>query len=303
MSTRPRPVTATVTKPKWMEPHVTPRRSRSMESNGSTASLTSVLDHDSYISPDISDEEWHNDELQEKSFEKERTPKKIENESREGRMERRNVRPKSCPMGESNRRKESRKLKERRSSPSPKARLSDFDASEFTDDHIENLSPWEQWLIKKTREERVKRKEVRNQKKQQKVEKQIKLQEKVHQQQKAEVKRQEWLEKKTFEEKLRKRLEKQRSRTEKEIKDEQKRSVELKAERKYNEWLDKKEEEDLEKKRQEKTKKREEELARKCQEIKAKQKFEEWLREAKNRPKPVQNSFGYTSGKMTGMCT
>ena len=50
MSLRPRPVTATVTKPKWMEPEVYRPRSRSMESNGSTASLTSVLDHDSYES-------------------------------------------------------------------------------------------------------------------------------------------------------------------------------------------------------------------------------------------------------------
>lgn len=57
MSARPRPVTATVTKPPWMK--IPPAdaamyRRQSLTSNGSTASLTSVLDHDSYISePEI----------------------------------------------------------------------------------------------------------------------------------------------------------------------------------------------------------------------------------------------------------
>jgi len=50
-SLRPRPVTATVTKPSWMQPEaIVGPRSRSVESRGSTASLTSVLEHDSYIS-------------------------------------------------------------------------------------------------------------------------------------------------------------------------------------------------------------------------------------------------------------
>lgn len=62
MSLRPRPVTATVTKPKWMEPQVTRPRSRSLESNGSTASLTSVLDHDSYESLGESEDELHTEE-------------------------------------------------------------------------------------------------------------------------------------------------------------------------------------------------------------------------------------------------
>lgn len=61
MSLRPRPVTATVTKPKWMEPQGRRRRSYDLESNGSTASLTSVLDHDSYVSPAPSDDEWEVD--------------------------------------------------------------------------------------------------------------------------------------------------------------------------------------------------------------------------------------------------
>jgi len=67
MSLRPRPVTATVTKPKWMEPYVVRPPSISMDSTGSTASLTSVLDHDSYISPAPSDDEWEDEKYDEKS--------------------------------------------------------------------------------------------------------------------------------------------------------------------------------------------------------------------------------------------
>jgi hypothetical protein len=63
-----------------MEPHVIPRRSRSLESNGSTASLTSVLDHDSYESPDISEDEWEREELR----------KNVENEEKTIEQDRRN---------------------------------------------------------------------------------------------------------------------------------------------------------------------------------------------------------------------
>ena len=64
MSLRPRPVTATVTKPKWMEPQVVRPRSRSSESNGSTASLTSVLDHDSYESLGDTDDDLNTEDAE-----------------------------------------------------------------------------------------------------------------------------------------------------------------------------------------------------------------------------------------------
>ncbi|XP_059160059.1 coiled-coil domain-containing protein 34-like [Physella acuta] len=54
MTGRPRPVTATVTKPKWMQlpsPDAMNKiRRKSLESNGSTASLTSLLEHSSFDS-------------------------------------------------------------------------------------------------------------------------------------------------------------------------------------------------------------------------------------------------------------
>lgn len=51
MSARPRPVTATVTKPEWMKAEYAYRPySHSLDSTGSTESLISCLDHDSYES-------------------------------------------------------------------------------------------------------------------------------------------------------------------------------------------------------------------------------------------------------------
>ena len=59
MSARPRPVTATVTKPKDNHYIVTstPKRAVTISPGSSTESLVSVLDHDSYESPLPSEEE------------------------------------------------------------------------------------------------------------------------------------------------------------------------------------------------------------------------------------------------------
>lgn len=69
MSARPRPVTATVTKPLWMlvpDADSVVNQRKSYSSDGSTASLTSILDHDSYISePELSDEKLNLTEQQE----------------------------------------------------------------------------------------------------------------------------------------------------------------------------------------------------------------------------------------------
>ena len=55
MSARPRPVTATVTHQPDFAPFMP--RSGDLSSGSETASLVSVLDHDSYVSPDPSDSE------------------------------------------------------------------------------------------------------------------------------------------------------------------------------------------------------------------------------------------------------
>ena len=84
------------------------------------------------------------------------------------------------------------------------------------------------------------------------------------------------------------------------IKEEQKRMEQVKANRKFQDWMDKKADEERDKKYEEKQKQLEEERGQKEQKIKAQQRFEEWCRKADQKPKPLPNSFGYTSGKLTG---
>lgn len=293
MNTRPRPVTATVTKPKWMEPHVIPRRSRSLESNGSTASLTSVLDHDSYESPDLSEDEWEREELR----------RNVENEEKTIQQDRRTARNQGSYKARASSAKSQDRVKfqrKNRITAHQKDRLADYDT---TSGHSENmdtgLSPWEQWLIQKTKEERVKKQQMKKHKVEVREQKEQKAKERQQKEEKAEEKRSEWLKQKNYEESLRKKLEKQRIQTETEIKAQQNMITKMKAERKFEEWKEKKEMMEREKKEQELQKKRDIELAEKCKKIKAQQKYEEWLRSAKDRPKSSQ-SFGYSGGKLTG---
>lgn len=83
------------------------------------------------------------------------------------------------------------------------------------------LSPWEQWLIQKTKEERVKKQQMKKHKVEVREEKEQKAKEKKQKDEKAEEKRSEWLKQKNYEELLRKKLEKQRIQTETEIKAQQ----------------------------------------------------------------------------------
>lgn len=284
-SLRPRPVTATVTKPKWMQPEaIVGPRSASVESRGSTASLTSVLDHDSYIS--CSDEEEDID-VRPRSSDikrragKENMPVKYQQDIHNNTF---NVKPKTITK---------------------KKIIRKFVESSVTDDTEGDspepgMSPWEQWLIEKVKDDREKRRAERQRKREEKRKKDEEEAMKKKKQQQAEMVRKEWVEKKNFEETLKRKVEKQREKTEKMIKEEQKKMEMVKAERKFEEWKEKKKEEEREKKRTEKQKQAEEERLRKEQRIKAQQKFEEWCKKAESRPKPLPNSFGYTSGKLTG---
>jgi predicted Holliday junction resolvase-like endonuclease len=64
--------------------------------------------------------------------------------------------------------------------------------------------------------------------------------------------------------------------------------------------MERKAKEEKELKKDQKRSQQEIDLAKKKKQIEAQHKFEEWLHTAKNRPKSVPNSFGYTSGKLTG---
>ncbi|XP_045170495.2 coiled-coil domain-containing protein 34-like [Mercenaria mercenaria] len=286
-SLRPRPVTATVTKPKWMQPEaIVGPRSASVESRGSTASLTSVLDHDSYIS--CSDEE---DEYEER-----RPPRESDMKRRQ---EKENVPVKNHQEIHNN------TFNVKHKKVMKKKVIRKFVESSVTDDTETDspepgMSPWEQWLIQKVKDDRDKRRAERQRKREEKRKKdeEAVLQQKKLQQ--AQQVRKEWVDKKNFEETLKRKVDKQREKTEKMIKEEQKKMEAVKAERKFEEWKEKKKDEEREQKRAEKQKQAEEERLRKEQRIKAQKRFEEWCKKADTRPKPMPNSFGYTSGKLTG---
>lgn len=170
----------------------------------------------------------------------------------------------------------------------------------LTTEDEDGLSSWESWLIRKTKLQRVKQKEFLQKKQQDKQQKETEANTKVLNSIKAEEKRKIWLEKKNYEAKLRKKTEKKRMKAEEELKTIEKHRVEDKSERKFREWLERKDSEAKNQKKNERIKKKEEEELRIEKEERAKEKFENWCKLAQKRPKSVPNSFGYTSGKLTG---
>ncbi|XP_069110676.1 coiled-coil domain-containing protein 34-like isoform X2 [Argopecten irradians] len=274
MSLRPRPVTATVTKPKWMEPQVFRPRSLSLESNGSTASLTSVLDHDSYISPSPSDDEdW--------TYDKENCRKSEESEEKEDFQKDHYVDKKAIER-----------------------KLAEYDEStytEVTESVEENLSPWERWLISKTKSERKSRKQKVLEKKEQKQKLEEEKQMKEKNKEKAEENRRKWLAEKQERTRIRKKLEQQRVKMEEKLKADKERDISQKAEIEFKKWKAEKNKSLKEKERKEQQMRQDQEMKQAEKQKKAEEKYKEWCQKAANRPKSVPNSFGYTSGKLTGI--
>ncbi|KAJ8313860.1 hypothetical protein KUTeg_008421 [Tegillarca granosa] len=201
MNRRPRPVTATVTKPDWMKPHVSPR-SRSLESNGSTASLTSVLDHDSYISPE---EKATEDEAKLSAWEKWLITK-----TREEREKRREKTRQKKELKQEKKQKEQEKQKQLQKAEEKR----------------------KEWLERKNYEEKLRK---RLEKQRISIEKDIKESQKREIDIKAEKKFSEWKEAKNREEKEQKKVQKMQQR-EKEIERIQKKEL---AEEKFKEWCKK----------------------------------------------------------------
>ncbi|CAL1542052.1 unnamed protein product [Lymnaea stagnalis] len=269
MSGRPRPVTATVTKPLWMQvPNpatIRKIRRRSLESSGSTASLTSLLEHSSYDS--ASEDEIYSER----------------------------VIPMAYDSDNSDRAKQQRQttfIKSSSNSRSPSPGKSSRSEN--------NLSAWEKWVIEKAKEEQKKKIEDNRKKEEEKRVKEKLEQEKRIKNLKGLVLQQSWTEKKHQELMLQKKLEKMRIQNEKRKKAEIDQQIRQKATEKFAEWQDNKRREEKERRR----KKKEEEQHRQQEEARrkqlAEQKFQEWLKEAHKRPKSAPNSFGYLSGKMTG---
>lgn len=261
MAGRPRPVTATVTKPKWMtipSPDAIRRiRSKSLESNGSTESLTSLLDHDSYNSASEVNDDATFDAAQEKQ------------PSHEEQLNQPTVKEKPY----------SRKTKTKPDN---------------------DLSAWEKWVIQKAKDERQKKQSEKQKKKEEKLKKEKEEEEKREKLLKAEVMMQVWLEKKKQALNKQKKIEKAREIEEQRKKEEINRQIQQKASEKFSQWEEMKRKEEKEKRQQIKMEnQRIQEFEKRKREI-AEQKYQEWLLMAKNRPKSAPNSFGYLSGKMTG---
>ncbi|XP_078540779.1 coiled-coil domain-containing protein 34 isoform X1 [Lissotriton helveticus] len=171
-------------------------------------------------------------------------------------------------------------------------------------DHViipkHNLTPWEEWLVSKGRRERVQlqTKVLEELKQNQELEK-IRRQQELHKLA-ADEQHKEWVRKKNEQEKKEKELKMRKEQKEKEAMERRKAGMEEKAKEKFNEWLKKKQGEEKEKKRKEKEEeeKRLAELNQKKE--KSKLTFEEWLENAKSKPRPVLNSYGYANGKLTG---
>ena len=98
-------------------------------------------------------------------------------------------------------------------------------------------------------------------------------------------------------------MKKEMEKAEKAIKETEKRELEEKSKEKYGDWLNERRKKEEEIKRQCEEKKREEEEKKAARHRKAEEEYERWKAQANTRPKSVQNSFGYTCGKLTGKVT
>lgn len=158
------------------------------------------------------------------------------------------------------------------------------------------LSAWEQWIVGKAKEERVR--------KQQRAVEELTLKDKEIEKEKEEQKKkdasdckiQEWLQMKREQEKKDKQS-KESQKSEKQLEEEQKRAeIERKAQEKYKEWLRKKKQEEAERKLREK-----EEAERRLGEErerkeKAEESFKEWLDGVKSKQKVSRQSSACSAG-------
>ncbi|XP_077316970.1 coiled-coil domain-containing protein 34 [Lithobates pipiens] len=163
-----------------------------------------------------------------------------------------------------------------------------------------HLSPWEMWLLNKEKQSRIKlqkklseemKLEEERRKAQEKKELQKRLAEEQH---KDWVRRKQEQERKEKEEKLLK--DKQKN----EVQEQRKSSVQERSKEKYQEWLSKKKEEEQERKRKEKEEGEMRLAEQRAKKEQAEQIFQEWLEQAKTKPRPTLNSYGYVNGKLTG---
>ncbi|XP_048804224.1 coiled-coil domain-containing protein 34 isoform X1 [Lagopus muta] len=164
----------------------------------------------------------------------------------------------------------------------------------------DHLSPWEEWFIGKEKELRAHLQARAAEEMNIRLEKMKEKEEYERRKRTAEKKLREWMEKKREEEKRERERKLSKEMAEKATKELEKMQLQEKAEVKYNEWLKKKRAEESEKRKKEKEKEKERQAELQKKKERAEKIFNEWLRNARNKPRPVLNGYGFPHGKSAG---
>ncbi|KAM4018019.1 coiled-coil domain-containing protein 34 isoform 1-T1 [Anomaloglossus baeobatrachus] len=162
------------------------------------------------------------------------------------------------------------------------------------------LSPWEIWLLGKERQGRLDLQNKLSEELKQEEERRIQEQKKEQKKRLAEEQHKEWVRKKQEQERKEKEQKLQNEKQEKELEEQQKHLIEEKSKERYEEWLNKKKEEEQERKKRQKDKEDKRFAEQQEKKEKAERMFKEWLEQAKHKPRPTLNSYGYVNGKLTG---
>ncbi|KAM9302129.1 coiled-coil domain-containing protein 34 [Gastrophryne carolinensis] len=162
-----------------------------------------------------------------------------------------------------------------------------------------HLSPWETWLLNKERQGRIELQKKLSEELKQEEERRKQQEKKEIKKRMAEEQLKEWIQKKQEQERKEKEQKLLIEKQEREL-EEQKKYLQVKGKEKYQEWLNKKKEEEQERKRKEKEQTERHLAQQREKKEKAEKIFKEWLEQAKNKPRPTLNSYGYINGKLTG---
>ncbi|XP_073688380.1 coiled-coil domain-containing protein 34 isoform X2 [Garra rufa] len=159
-----------------------------------------------------------------------------------------------------------------------------------------NLSAWEQWIVDKAKEERIR--------KQQKAMEELTLKEKQKEKEKEQQKKkvvsdckiQEWLQVKQEQEK-KERMSKEFQKSKEQLQEEKRRAeIENKAQERYKAWLRKKKQEETERKLKEKEEAVRREAEERERKEKAEESFKEWLEGVKTKGKVSRQSSASSAG-------
>ncbi|XP_010175082.2 coiled-coil domain-containing protein 34, partial [Antrostomus carolinensis] len=164
----------------------------------------------------------------------------------------------------------------------------------------DNLSPWEEWFIGKEKELRARlqaraAEEMNIQLEQLKQKQECERRKRI-----AEEKHKEWVQKKREEERRERERKLSKEMAEKATRELEKMQLQEKAEVKYKEWLKKKKAEEAEKKKKEKEKEKEREAELQEKKERSEKIFKEWLHNARNKPRPILNGYGFPRGNSAG---